>query len=353
MNPFKPPFEAFTDFTYAASVEKVLESYQRKIQNLSINGIPSNKIKNISDYILKSIKEYLSGNSGLAYNTLAEILNEKSISEIIVDISSRDNSPIKLYKARSSTQNLGNRDDIFHLPFNRRHLVKNYRFSISGVPSLYLGSSTFICWVELNQPNFSEFWISKYEFDPQNKIVIDFTYSIEEKINDFKKGTINLDSLNKFCLIWPLIIASTFKKKYPLADFHEEYIIPNIILQWIRKNRTDLIGLKYISTKTNIYNADVCTNYVFPTEPKEVLSPLTFCETLKKHFRMTYPLPWYLLTTIPQHDYVLGGTFTAKKMEEVIIEKYNVTQFGLMEKTLDNFTLRKIPKTLPLKSPRT
>ena len=350
MNPFKPPFENFDDYTYIYSVEKVLQSYYLKVQKLAIQGIPLTRIKRVSDNILRSIKAYLSGNSGIAYNVLTQTLNEKSISKMIIDISSSDGSIIKIYKARTSNQELRKRDDIFHLPFNKRQFVKNYRFSISGVPSLYLGSSIYICWVELLKPSFSDFWISKYEFDPQKKIVIDFTYSIEEKINAFRSGAITLETLNKYLLIWPLIIASTFKVKYSACDFHEEYIIPSIILQWIKTEQSEIIGLKYVSTKSNSYNSKICTNFVFPTEPKEIVNPNTFCEKLKIHFRLTYPLPWSLLTTIPQSDYVLGGAFTAKKLEEIILEKYDVTQFGLIEKTLDNFVLRKIPKSLPIKN---
>ena len=44
-------------------------------------------------------------------------------------------------------------DNFFHIPFEKRGLVKTQRFSIPGFPSLYLGSSIYLCWEELNRPN--------------------------------------------------------------------------------------------------------------------------------------------------------------------------------------------------------
>ena len=46
-------------------------------------------------------------------------------------------------------------NDLFHIPYSKRTLVNNYRYSIAGHPSLYLGQSTFVCWNELRKPDFN------------------------------------------------------------------------------------------------------------------------------------------------------------------------------------------------------
>lgn len=347
MHPFNPPFKSLRKKTYALSLDGVLKRYLTEVESLhSYNGdIQKSAIQNIIISINKSVELYLSGNSGEAYSELKTRLNNKEITNSIVNISKPNNDSFPLFKARFTDNQLSSRKNIFHLPFDQRHRVKNYRYSISGVPSLYLGSSSYICWVELGQPSFSKFWISRYEFDPKHQKVIDFTFSIEEKIEEFKAGVLNIYDMNDYLKVWPLIIACSFKTKHSNSDFNEEYIIPNIVLQWIKKNRSDIIGLKFLSTKSRIIDNKICTNYVFPSKPPRINESMIYCNELKDHFRLTNPVPWSILTTLPQPNYILSGvnSFKAHQYDEVIISLYESTQFRMSEKLLNNFNIRKIP----------
>lgn len=42
---------------------------------------------------------------------------------------------------------------MFHIPFELRGKAATQRYSIPGLPSLYLGSSCYICWEELHRPD--------------------------------------------------------------------------------------------------------------------------------------------------------------------------------------------------------
>lgn len=347
MNSLYPTFESYHNQLYSGSMIKTFDRYIRQVENLRSENrrISLGAVKNICNRINETIDLYLTGNSGEAYSTLTALLDVKEIDSAIMNISTSSKQTVDLYKARVGNQILSKRTEIFHLPFDQRHLVKNYRYSITGVPSLYLGTSTYICWLELNQPPFSDFWISKYVFNPKENIVIDFTYSIENKINEFKASTINVGRLNDYLKVWPFIIACSFKTKFPDSNFQEEYIVPNIILQWIKRDKPNIIGLKFLSTKTAVKDPEICTNYVFPSTPKNNSSPRKYCDNLKSYFRLTYPLPWSMLDTLPKPDVIAAGgnSFKSKNIQEVIIKNYKFTAFRMIERLIDNFEIRKIP----------
>src|SRR5205823_638449 len=52
--------------------------------------------------------------------------------------------------------------DLFHIPFNSRHLITNQRYSFPGLPCLYLGQSLYVCWEELGRPDLNGVVISRF-----------------------------------------------------------------------------------------------------------------------------------------------------------------------------------------------
>lgn len=65
-----------------------------------------------------------------------------------------------------------------------RERIGSQRFSVPGVPCLYLGKSVYTCWRELGQPNDSEFYVSRAR--------------INDEINIFNMA-VNFDTLRHFC----------------------------------------------------------------------------------------------------------------------------------------------------------
>lgn len=59
---------------------------------------------------------------------------------------------------------------MLHLPFPMRGKTGNYRFSIPGIPSLYLGNSSYACWLELGRPAEYKFNVSPVVLDGSQKI---------------------------------------------------------------------------------------------------------------------------------------------------------------------------------------
>lgn len=57
-------------------------------------------------------------------------------------------------------QNNFERNEMFHIPLNKNHLIGTERYSMPGYPCLYLATQIELCWYECGQPN--EFYISKF-----------------------------------------------------------------------------------------------------------------------------------------------------------------------------------------------
>ena len=48
--------------------------------------------------------------------------------------------------------------DLLHIPIDKRHIIKNQRFSINGFPCLYASTSLYQCWEELRRPHLQELY---------------------------------------------------------------------------------------------------------------------------------------------------------------------------------------------------
>lgn len=132
--------------------------------------------------------------------------------------------------------------DLFHIPFEKRHLVSNYRYSVAGFPSLYLGSSLLTCWEELGCPSLNSFWASS--FSP-----IDSWELLDMRL--FKKIESN-NSLDNYLKYLPLLICCAIPKGDMEGSFHAEYIIPQFLTSYIiSEHRDKLDGISYCSTSIN------------------------------------------------------------------------------------------------------
>ena len=78
------------------------------------------------------------------------------------------NKNYSFYRIRIHKTNFTlSQQEFFHIPFNLRGKVKTQRFSIPGFPSLYLGTTIYVCWEELNRPNINEFQANFFYTSPK------------------------------------------------------------------------------------------------------------------------------------------------------------------------------------------
>lgn len=191
-------------------------------------------------------------------------------------LSNFDPTTDKLYKHR-----------IFHCPFEYRTKVKSQRFSIPGFPTLYLGEDILVCAKELD-----------FEISKSNEFIGSVFYNTEPlkimkllRIEDFlTRKSCDLGSprsTNSFFLLFPLLIGSSFKVFNPKSDFKPEYIIPQLLMSFIRKHN-DFDGIMYPSTRIDYskIKGDHPYNYAFPVKESKSKG---YCESLEKKFEWTFP----------------------------------------------------------------
>lgn len=174
----------------------------------------------------------------------------------------------------------------YHIPFDLRFLIKNQRFSVSGMPIWYGGASLLSSYYEMRQRELKKhdsLAISFWGFDPlvnrkstpkkmlrQRTKIYDISNEIYDVINSVFAKYLNtkdpVERQNFFSShTWfyeqPLKIAlrkfvlsnlCTFKTKHENATFHEEYVIPQILTEAIRLHKYD--GIVFPSTQFDVDN---------------------------------------------------------------------------------------------------
>jgi hypothetical protein len=194
---------------------------------------------------------------------------------------------------------------LFHIPFEERHKVKRQRYSIPGLPSLYLGGSLYVCWEELRRPKFESIHVARFEVAPGEKItVLDFMArprhmvvgaSLDPCLAD---GGEKEDDYCAWAVCWPLMAAAAIAPQHDGEPFIAEYIIPQLILQWITdKSHADVDGIAYTSVicKTHSDYPAAIADLVFPAKE---MAASGYCPRLRRKFAMTPPIAWHLLERV-------------------------------------------------------
>lgn len=256
------------DQTYRTYLSNLLDNYIRKLKDISPDEIKIDGLKkpikitriveiqrNFIKGILDTIDKYYDGQPFKAYELFSEVLNYRigkyknllNINEFSMNQA--------FYRIRINEENFPfNQNEMFHIPFESRGKVTAQRYSIPGFPSLYLANSIYVAWEELLRPNIDKLQAVKLVSKGIIKYLdLTHTTAVNTKFNNLSY---------KYLMTWPLIAACSIKVKSPKDSFKPEYIIPQLLLQYVR-NQGAIDGIKYCSTHiegnsvqgiSNIYN---------------------------------------------------------------------------------------------------
>jgi hypothetical protein len=183
--------------------------------------------------------------------------------------------------------------ELFHIPFTLRGYVSSQRYSINGLPCFYLGSSLSVCWNELGKPDLARLYAIKLRFRNIPRILnIPYVSSFMPSIIDLWEqngpNRARFEAILIALLVcWPLIAACTIRTLHPDDKFKPEYIVPQLLLQWITKEK-QFSGIRYLSTKiTEPSRISKEVNYVFPALTS---SATGHCQELIELFDLTDPI---------------------------------------------------------------
>lgn len=206
---------------------------------------------------------------------------------------------------------------VFHTPYTLRSKVSTSRYSIAGYPSLYLGTSLQLCAEEINyNPHRSLALASRYKIErcieynnteidvielavkPQDFLGIERNRESNQKIQRIISETLlNNPSVRNAYLVWyPIIAACSYIRTNKKDPFAAEYIVPQLLMQWVRREiqysdnpeYDRLIGIRYFSCASK-RASDMGFNYVFPASGKQHSGQYPYCPVLMKAFRLTSP----------------------------------------------------------------
>ena len=259
------------------------------------------------------------------------------------------------YRARVGSNKPYTKEQMFHLPFSKREFASTQRFSIPGLPCLYLSNSIYVCWEELNRPPINKLQVSRFQQENFNLKILDLSMTAEQiKISTRLKSEHEIKSKYDynyiafwFLMTWPLSLICSLSVKNENAPFKHEYIFPQFLLQWVTFDK-DVDGIKYFSVKANPYNKEDFSqyaNYVFP--PKEMTLG-NYCSHLKKSFKLTDPISFEVFKTVDPNYIFISKEWLEKVKYKVITEiirvelikgfkmPYTHTLFGKLEVFMQN-----------------
>ena len=336
---FIPPFSSGKNTSYVDALSSKLQEYILFVKGMnSVDSYVVRKIEHLSNLILSAVSDIKEANSQNAYSRICKFISDEKDS---IELPTYTIKAKKLLiRLRYSESELKYREDIFHIPKSLRHKVAQQRYSIPGVPCLYLSGCAFTAWLELNKPNFSNLWCAGFR-TVQDIKVLDLATRLDAIVNED-------DNMGKL-IFYPFVIATSYATKYPQSPFKEEYIISNILLQAII-NISDLKGIRYFSTKVSNYKSEyigMASNIVLPA----VSLQSEYDRELATSFILTYPQPCSVLMHSPNAgDVVAFGRFTddentetrskdrVSHVETIIYEWYGATQFYNIDGHIQNLS---------------
>ncbi|MCC0634787.1 RES domain-containing protein [Clostridioides sp. ES-S-0001-02] len=294
LNKFNLPVIIENDRDYFNSLKILLNNYIGYIKN--INGFCINSIKSTEqnvDLLIKSLEYYYNADIYKAKKNILDLLSKYVDNKFIVSnlnenyafrgiapfkdlydenyaYDQMNETPLSFFKSRIGDSKFS-RKDMLHIPFSKRELVKTQRFSIPGVPCLYLGTTSYVCWLEMDKPQDNIFNVSSYKIKKELRIlnlVLDQMlingHATQVISCDSNKKINNLNMLKTMIEIFPLICATSFRVKNIYREFKSEYIISQLVMQCIEE--LDIDGIAYTSKKVShsLLSYPQCVNLALP-----------------------------------------------------------------------------------------
>jgi hypothetical protein len=261
-------------------------------------------IKKLQKGISEAVDAYLNGSPAKAYSSVTLTLGR--VKSDLESLTAPENSIGQVYRIRRfDTLGERTRGEIFHVPFDRRYCISSQRYSISGWPSLYLGGSLLVCWEELGRPPLETVDVSSFQAIKRLS-VLDFGYQPRTffQLHDVD-GFFTDGQVVSYLVLWPLLCACSMRPAHRGAAFIEEYIVPQLLLEWIKNESKKIDGVRYFSTRVaqQPLSPRLAINYVFPVK---TIHQSGYCSSLKGTFALTKPVSWTILNTLDKRKFVIA-----------------------------------------------
>lgn len=327
----------FNDYLHRLEITKK-HSYEPRNQNIHIEA-NYQSIKQVCGLLSRTVSHYLNGFPSKAFSTFGQAMQilmaqpleiyNKSVIEQFDKNSRTYSDSLELFRiARVFDNRPYPRSRVFHTPYNLRSKVSTNRYSIAGYPSLYLATSLELCCNELKIVSSDLTIASRFtlereiEYSNTEIKVIELGLKPQDFVNENRNENTRRPIPREFLqnervcsayLLWfPLIAACSYIRVNKNDPFAAEYIIPQLLMQWVRiegesNNYSEfdqLMGIRYFSC-ASVKASDMGFNYVFPTSGQQLSSDLPFCSVLSHSFRLTKPVFIHEFRSVDDCEYYL------------------------------------------------
>lgn len=309
--------------TLVSRLTHIYKDYQKYVQDKSLQydnkvevSFPSeedfNKVGNI---ILKIALDFEQGKVNESYNTFNKIWEIEEIQPALI-MKERGKDAFSYYRGRLSSEPIKYAKNLFHVPFEKRHLVSTARFSMPGYPCLYLTRRIYTIWKELPNCRLEDLYVSRLKYQYKTKednplYLLDLRLRCQfyYKLTDEELQT----ALNAYLLIMPLIIACSLRVQHQKAPYKQEYVIPQIVMHSVIERmctQKRCYGIIYSSTNDNHnfwQEAITPPNIDCIVIPVQTLKKKGYCSELTKKFWITEPVlfdtQWYTIQVNGKNAY--------------------------------------------------
>ena len=268
---YKFPKKLRKDSEYFAAVLQFMDTL---IKDLSDNGIEKAFIEIAMEYreLIKDVlTNYYSGDIVLAYTMIERLIKEYKRNGIIFSklsksysfnyyvIENRKWDHFLFYRARVGDISNENKEDVLkHTPFDKISKIGSNRFSIPGQPCLYLGSTSYDCWIEMGRPDDREFNVGCILLKKDYEII-----NLSTDIWVFLEAMKRLKEQADKEMIFKSYLLSqitSFCVDEDNRNFKSEYVISQLISLACKSNTIN--GISYISKRvsTNEFGRNICMN---------------------------------------------------------------------------------------------
>jgi hypothetical protein len=341
--------EDFPDY-----IRKTLQNYLSILN--SSEGRLSDTIKsridlimNLSYGLIDAVEEYYLGHVYKAYKSFSTSVSSiKKYLFLQSSINLLDNQNRKIseefyFKIRVGHRKTFSKTEMFIRPFNHRENIQTYRYSIPGLPCLYLSNNIITAWFELGCPEINSLQIARFELSNNLKKL--YFGDIKQLIDysEDKEGSTDQLLVN-YLTYFPLHAVCTVKTKNEESIFKPEYIFPQLLMQWVHDENIDMI--EYMSTQITYEQITKKSFFQFHNIaiPAQCFQKDGQCEILKSKINLTETITWQEIAICFPNILILQNTLKDSmnfyRLKRGLLEielikgkstKYDSTIFGILE----------------------
>lgn len=249
------PFHIKHDSEYLRALTEKYELLEEIVSDADAESI--HIVGSYTKSILSAVNSYYSGDLRKAQDIIQELIREcVSYSYVVTNVNECPayawSKEIQFFRARLAEDVMDfPADEMLHIPFNKREKVGSERFSIPGLPCLYLGNSSYACWIEMGCPADHKFNVAPVKLDNTQK-VFNLCVGIRDlfQFEDADESEPDIaDDIHNVLRALVMEIATSFIVEQEGRQFKSEYIIPQLIMLACKSEGLD--GVTYYSKRVS------------------------------------------------------------------------------------------------------